>query len=112
MQVSGAAISDVMVVLSSSSSLQLPEFFNFHAFDAKNVLSTGFLKLHRLYSLLSLNPTQGFNSRQLVQQRSPFLTSHSGFGSLARREPLRSVASSGQNPTSLIPGSISSYIHS
>lgn len=44
MQVSGA-ISDVLVVLPSSSSLRLSEFRPLHAHDAKNFLSGRFLKV-------------------------------------------------------------------
>ncbi|KEH25727.1 hypothetical protein MTR_6g033830 [Medicago truncatula] len=49
----------------------------------------------RLTSLLSLNPTQGSDPRQPMQQRSQNLTSHYVSGSLTRRGPLLAVASSG-----------------
>ncbi|AES95666.1 hypothetical protein MtrunA17_Chr5g0410131 [Medicago truncatula] len=71
MQVSGAAISDVMVVLPSSSSLRLPEFRHFHSFDAKNVLSTGFLKsCPPSYNAKHYNEPYSFRGRGLVVRAS------------------------------------------
>ncbi|XP_058777510.1 UV-B-induced protein At3g17800, chloroplastic-like [Vicia villosa] len=70
MQVSGA-ITDVLVVLPSSSSLRLPEFRHLHAHDAKNFLSRRFLKsCPPSYFAKHYNEPYNFRAKRLAVRAS------------------------------------------